>query len=439
MRPTLGQMAQDMTRIQLDALLTDVGAVIGDLLQRLGHGPEPEGEADIELTGGDFLFRIKPDLTLELINRVIEGQHPFGKLRIVFGQGLIGISEHADDAVGHHPKRLGRFVGRLAIVMHDFRDRHRTIGDALQLIVDLHDHQHRTDRMLLGPPHRPHGDRRPPDFHIGLGDDRIAIDHQFRLILVDIEVGFDRPEDHIDDTITLGDQIVLELCQFVLKIAHRHSSAYESQIVTLYALLYATTRIHIGSDPSLRLRTNHGSDTLRDMIELGVNIDHVATIRQARRTYEPDPVWAATEAQLGGADGITLHLREDRRHIQDDDLRRLSELVQIKLNLEMAPTEEMVAIACKTKPQLAMLVPEGRQEVTTEGGLDASGPKHRLRSVGGRLRDAGITGSASSHASAHQIEAAQDCGFQVCEIHTGPYAHAFWNLGRAADSPEGVA
>ncbi|MCH7602516.1 MAG: pyridoxine 5'-phosphate synthase [Planctomycetes bacterium] len=175
------------------------------------------------------------------------------------------------------------------------------------------------------------------------------------------------------------------------------------------------------------------------MIELGVNIDHVATIRQARRTYEPDPVWAATEAQLGGADGITLHLREDRRHIQDDDLRRLSELVQIKLNLEMAPTEEMVAIACKTKPQLAMLVPEGRQEVTTEGGLDVAGQKDRLRSVVGRLRDAGIIVSAFIDAEAHQIEAAQDCGFQVCEIHTGPYAHAFWNLGRDADSPEVVA
>ena len=107
----------------------------------------------------------------------------------------------------------------------------------------------------------------------------------------------------------------------------------------MYAHLFSTTRIHIGSDPSLRLRTIPGSRTLRDMIELGVNIDHVATIRQARRTYEPDPVWAATEAQLGGADGITLHLREDRRHIQDDDLRRLSELVQIKLNLEMAPTD----------------------------------------------------------------------------------------------------
>ena len=95
------------------------------------------------------------------------------------------------------------------------------------------------------------------------------------------------------------------------------------------------------------------------MIELGVNVDHVATIRQARRTYEPDPVWAAVEAHLGGADGITVHLREDRRHIQDEDVRRLRELTHIKLNLEMAATAEMVAIAERLKPEMAMLVPEG--------------------------------------------------------------------------------
>ena len=105
------------------------------------------------------------------------------------------------------------------------------------------------------------------------------------------------------------------------------------------------------------------------MIELGVNIDHVATIRQARRTYEPDPVWAAVEAHIGGADGITVHLREDRRHIQDADVEKLRTLTQIKLNLEMAATEEMVGIACRLKPEMAMLVPEGRHEVTTEGGL----------------------------------------------------------------------
>jgi pyridoxine 5-phosphate synthase len=106
------------------------------------------------------------------------------------------------------------------------------------------------------------------------------------------------------------------------------------------------------------------------VIELGVNVDHVATVRQARRTYEPDPVWAAVEAHLGGADGITVHLREDRRHIQDKDVSRLRELTHIKLNLEMAATDEMVGIARRIKPEMAMLVPEGRHEITTEGGLD---------------------------------------------------------------------
>ena len=114
------------------------------------------------------------------------------------------------------------------------------------------------------------------------------------------------------------------------------------------------------------------------MIELGVNIDHVATLRQARRTHEPDPVWAAVEAHLGGADGITVHLREDRRHIQDEDVRRLRELVHIKLNLEMAATKEMIDIACRVKPEMAMLVPEGRHEITTEGGLDVAGQEAEL-------------------------------------------------------------
>ena len=126
------------------------------------------------------------------------------------------------------------------------------------------------------------------------------------------------------------------------------------------------------------------------MPDLGVNIDHVATVRQARRTYEPDPVWAAVEAHLGGADGITVHLREDRRHIQDEDVRRLRELVHIKLNLEMAATREMIDIAVRLKPEMAMLVPEGREEITTEGGLDVAGQEARLGGVVKRLADAGI-------------------------------------------------
>src|ERR1044071_8610245 len=123
----------------------------------------------------------------------------------------------------------------------------------------------------------------------------------------------------------------------------------------------------------------------RLVIELGVNVDHVATVRQARRTYEPDPVWAAVEAHLGGADGITVHLREDRRHIQDEDVRRLRELVHIKLNLETAATKEMIDIACRIKPEMAMLVPEGRHEITTEGGLDVAGQEPVLGDVVQRL------------------------------------------------------
>ena len=139
------------------------------------------------------------------------------------------------------------------------------------------------------------------------------------------------------------------------------------------------------------------------MIELGVNIDHVATVRQARRGFEPDPVWAAVEAHLGGADGITVHLREDRRHIQDEDVRRLRELTHIKLNLEMAATREMVDIACRLRPEMAMLVPEGRQEVTTEGGLDVAGQTRMLADAVRKLEDAGIGTSVFIDAEARQV------------------------------------
>jgi pyridoxine 5-phosphate synthase len=175
------------------------------------------------------------------------------------------------------------------------------------------------------------------------------------------------------------------------------------------------------------------------MIELGVNIDHVATVRQARRTYEPDPVWAAVEAHLGGADGITVHLREDRRHIQDEDVRRLRELTHIKLNLEMAATDEMVAIAGRVRPEMAMLVPEGRQEITTEGGLDIVGQEARLKGVVARLAGAGTVVSVFIDADLRQVEAARRVGAAVCEVHTGPYAHAFHSRGRDAESPPVVA
>ncbi|MCL2830134.1 MAG: pyridoxine 5'-phosphate synthase [Betaproteobacteria bacterium] len=175
------------------------------------------------------------------------------------------------------------------------------------------------------------------------------------------------------------------------------------------------------------------------MIKLGVNIDHVATLRQARRTWEPDPVWAAVEAHLGGADGITVHLREDRRHIQDADVERLRESTQIKLNLEMAATEEMLGIACRLRPEMAMLVPEGRQEITTEGGLDIIGREGWLKEVVARLNEAGILSSVFIDPEPAQVAAAARIGARVCEIHTGPYAHAFHAKGRDENAEAVVA
>jgi pyridoxine 5-phosphate synthase len=175
------------------------------------------------------------------------------------------------------------------------------------------------------------------------------------------------------------------------------------------------------------------------MIELGVNIDHVATIRQARRTYEPDPVWAAVEAHLGGADGITVHLREDRRHIQDADVRRLRELTHIKLNLEMAATRDMIDFATRLKPEMAMLVPEGRHEITTEGGLDIAAQEGELRDKIAELAKCGIVVSVFIDAELAQIEAAARVGARVCEVHTGPYAHAFHGKGRDAEAPAVIA
>ena len=165
------------------------------------------------------------------------------------------------------------------------------------------------------------------------------------------------------------------------------------------------------------------------MIQLGVNIDHVATIRQARYRgslgeagSEPDPVHAGHEAELGGADIITVHLREDRRHIQDRDLELLRQTVRAKLNLEMGATDEMVGIALKNKVQMVTLVPEGRQEVTTEGGLDVKGQASRMKDVVKRLCDGGITVSAFIDPVKPQVEASKAAGFQMCELHTGAYA-----------------
>jgi len=161
------------------------------------------------------------------------------------------------------------------------------------------------------------------------------------------------------------------------------------------------------------------------MIKLGVNIDHVATIRQARRTDEPDPVWAAVQAELGGADGITVHLREDRRHIQDHDLRRLRGTVAVRLNQELAMVPEILALACQIKPDQATLVPEKRQEVTTEGGLDVAGNRGCVADAVRQLKSAGIVVSLFIDPDPDQVKASAEAGAQAVELHTGAYANAW--------------
>lgn len=160
------------------------------------------------------------------------------------------------------------------------------------------------------------------------------------------------------------------------------------------------------------------------MAKLGVNIDHVATVRQARRGREPDPVWAAAQAELAGADAITLHLREDRRHIQDRDARVLRETVQIKYNLEMAATEEMVSIAIGLNADQVTLVPEKREEITTEGGLDIVGNQKRIAEVTRRLQESGIEVSLFIDPDIEQVEASKACEADAVELHTGCYANA---------------
>jgi pyridoxine 5-phosphate synthase len=160
------------------------------------------------------------------------------------------------------------------------------------------------------------------------------------------------------------------------------------------------------------------------MAHLGVNIDHVATLRQTRRTNEPDPVWAAALAELGGADGITVHLREDRRHIQDRDVEVLRQTVTVKLNLELACNAEVLAIACRLRPDQVTLVPERRAEVTTEGGLDAVGNRDAVADAVARLRGAGIVVSLFLDPEPSQIEMAAQLGADAVELHTGAYALA---------------
>ena len=170
------------------------------------------------------------------------------------------------------------------------------------------------------------------------------------------------------------------------------------------------------------------------MASLGVNIDHIANVREARRTVEPDPVPMALLAELGGADGITVHLREDRRHIQDRDVELLRHTVRSRLNLEMAATAEMVAIALKIKPDMVTLVPERREEVTTEGGLDVAGQLSTLTAFIDQLQSNSIPVSMFVDPDQAQLDACRRSGAQWVELHTGAYAEASWS-----DQPQELA
>ena len=169
------------------------------------------------------------------------------------------------------------------------------------------------------------------------------------------------------------------------------------------------------------------------MIKLGVNIDHVATLRQARGTLYPDPIQAAIEAEQAGADSITLHLREDRRHIQDRDVETLRQIIQTRMNLEMAVADEIVAFAQRIRPHDCCLVPERRQELTTEGGLDVAQGKKKITEVCRRLVEAGVRVSLFVDADVKQIEAAAQTGAPVIEIHTGHYADMTTDDARRAE------
>ena len=168
-------------------------------------------------------------------------------------------------------------------------------------------------------------------------------------------------------------------------------------------------------------------------VRLGVNIDHVATVRNARRTFEPDPVHAAVIADLAGADQITLHVREDRRHVNERDLKLIKELIHSKVNLEMAITEEMIQLALEVKPHQVTLVPERREEITTEGGLDVVNQMEKVKSAVERLKRTGITVNLFVDPEEEQIRASAQVGADAVELHTGTYAEAW-----ARNNAEGV-
>ena len=211
-----------------------------------------------------------------------------------------------------------------------------------------------------------------------------------------------------------------ERLQFLLIHGLLHLSGYDHEGSALEARRMESKAEEIMT----RIETNKKEETRMQIPRLAVNVDHVATIRQARKIDEPDPVMAAGIAELAGAEGIIVHLREDRRHIQDRDLFILKETVKTKLNLEMAAAEEIIRIALKVRPPMVTLVPEKRQELTTEGGLDVQGQQKGLKETIKRLHRGKIAVSLFVDAVPEQIRASKEVGAEIIELHTGHYAEA---------------
>lgn len=388
-------------------MLAHIRAVVGDPLDRLGDGEQAKRVVDRQRSSSNLLLRGAEELRAEARHRVVKEQDLLGETGVARRERAVGVAQHADDRVGHDPKDIRNPRGQLHIGEHRFGDVDGAVGDAFELVVDLHDGEDRADRFLVGHAHGQERNRGALDLDINAVDLFISGDDQRSLHAIAVEVALDGFERDVEDAVALSDDVVAQMRELVVEVRH-------SRRVYLW-------RVCCTAWSSLPRASDEEPPT---MPKLCVNIDHVATIRQARRGHEPDPVHAAIEAEAGGADGITVHLREDRRHIQDADLLRIKEVVRTRFNLEMAATEEMVAIAIALKPHLAMFVPERRQEVTTEGGLDVRSQVERIGMAVARLKQAGIPVSAFIDADEQQIEAAARAGFDCCEIHTGPYAHA---------------
>ena len=249
----------------------------------------------------------------------------------------------------------------------------------------------------------------------------IIADHLGRFLIIILKVRLDRSEAKIRHSTALYQQVIENRSQTCLEFFHGvliDGAEYKAGCCIRQSLTPLKDRYHDRTVPAL-----------------SVNIDHVATVREARKGLDPDPIRAAALAVQAGAAGITVHLREDRRHIQDADVHRLAEVLRVPLNFEMAATDEMVKIALEIKPHTVMLVPEGRDEITTEGGLNITSQQSRLKELNACFREADIPSSAFIDPDPFQIEAASGCGFSICEIHTGPWAHAVQDHDGQHDSP----